>query len=111
MPVDYDKKLIELKKYSNPLKVFQNAIKYFGNDVLINISSRKDKKYMIYNPNKNKWVHFGSFSPPMEDFTKHKNLKRRENYLKRSENIKGDWKDDLYSPNELSRILLWDLLE
>jgi hypothetical protein len=107
--IDYDEKFITLKRYSNYLKVFQNAKKYYGDDVLINISSRKDKKYQIWNPVKSKWVHFGQMG--YEDFTKHNDNIRRENYLRRSENIKGSWKDDLYSPNELSRILLWDLLE
>jgi len=42
-----------------------------------------------------------------EDFTKHKNLKRRQNYLTRSTNIKGDWKKNKYSPNNLSIHILW----
>jgi hypothetical protein len=111
MVKDNQEKLTQLMKYSNPLIVFQNALNYYGKDVLINISTRKDKKYMIYNPINNEWIHFGSFSPPMEDFTYHNDLKRRDNYLKRSEKIKGNWKDSIYSPNELSRILLWNLIE
>jgi hypothetical protein len=43
-----------------------------------------------------------------EDFTKHKDEKRRENYLKRTANIRGKWKDDPYSKNNLSRCLLWN---
>jgi hypothetical protein len=42
-----------------------------------------------------------------EDFTKHKDDKRRENYLKRTTNIPGNWKDNKYSPNNLSRNILW----
>ena len=50
-------------------------------------------------------IHFGAAG--MSDFTKHKDPKRRENYLKRTANMKGNWKDDMYSPNNLSRNLLW----
>jgi hypothetical protein len=103
--IDFDEKFITLKKYSNYLKVFQNAKKYYGDDVLINISSRKDKKYQIYNPIKNKWIHFGQMG--YEDFTYHNDNSRRENYLKRAMNIRGDWRNDPYSPNNLSIALLW----
>jgi hypothetical protein len=50
-------------------------------------------------------VHFGAMG--YEDYTKHKNKSRRKNYLTRSGNIKGDWKKDKYSANNLARILLW----
>jgi hypothetical protein len=42
-----------------------------------------------------------------EDFTKHKDKKRQTAYLKRTENIKGDWKSDKYSANNLARNILW----
>jgi hypothetical protein len=71
------------------------------------LSTRKDKKYMITNPKTNKLIHFGSFNPPMEDYTYHKNEDRRENYLKRARAIKGNWKDDKWSANNLSIHLLW----
>lgn len=35
--------------------------------------------------------------------------KHRKNYLKRSANIKGNWKADKLSPNNLSRVITWDL--
>lgn len=91
--------------YSNPKQVMKNAKKYLGKDVSIELSNKKDKKYMVYNPNTKKWVYFGQIG--YEDFTKHKDPKRRENYLKRTANMKGNWKDDKYSPNNLSRNLLW----
>ena len=34
-------------------------------------------------------------------------LKHRINYLKRSSKIKGNWKNNLYSPNNLSRKIIW----
>ena len=39
--------------------------------------------------------------------TKHKNKTRRKNYLTRSRKIRGNWKSDKYSPNNLSIHLLW----
>ena len=100
-------KIKELKKYSNPNIVFNKAKIYLGKNVQIEISGRKDKKYMVKNPENNKWVHFGGFNPPMEDFTKHKDTKRRDSYLKRATNIKGEWKQNKYSANNLSINLLW----
>ncbi len=101
-------KLGLLLTISNPKEVIQKAKEYLGNDVEIFISSNKNKKYMVLNPETDKMVHFGSFNPPMEDYTFHRDLKRRENYLKRTANIRGSWKNDKYSANNLSRILLWD---
>jgi hypothetical protein len=95
----------EIYKFSNPKRVQELAKKYLGDGGIIYRSFKKDKKYMVYNPNDEKWVHFGALN--YEDFTKHKDEKRRQNYLKRSANIKGDWKNDKYSPNNLARNLLW----
>ena len=95
----------ELNKYSDPTIVFKKAKEYLGNDTIIKISDKPAKKYMILNPNTNKYIYFGQFG--FEDFTKHKDLQRRDNYLKRTANIKGDWKDNKYSPNNLSRNILW----
>jgi hypothetical protein len=103
MEQKYKKNLL----YSNPKKVYSNAKSYLGDDVNIEISTRKDKKYMIEKPD-GKWVHFGSFNPPMEDYTKHEDEYRRINYLVRSSNIKGNWINDMYSPNNLSMRILWN---
>jgi hypothetical protein len=85
-------------------QVIKNAKSYLGNDVIILPSTRKNKKFMIMNPN-NKYVHFGD--KRYEDFTQHKNKDRQQNYLKRSSNIKGNWKNNEYSPNNLSMNILW----
>lgn len=95
----------EILKYSNPKQVYKNAVEYLGDNVDIDVSTRKDKKYMIYNPKTNRMVHFGQMG--YEDFTKHRNLDRRNNYLLRASRIKGNWKDDKYSPNNLSINILW----
>ena len=34
------------------------------------------------------------------DYTRYNNEERRINYLKRVSNIKGNWKNDPYSPNQ-----------
>ena len=44
----------------------------------------------------------------MEDYTHHKDKIRRENYLKRSSGIRGNWRDNPYSKNNISRRLLWN---
>jgi hypothetical protein len=98
----------ELKKYSNPNTVLKKAKDEFGDDVIIKQSTKREKKYMIYDPNTNKWVHFGQLYPPMEDFTKHQDLSRRDRYLKRATKIKGKWRKNPYSSNNLSLYLLWD---
>lgn len=98
---------MDILKYSNPLKAQKNAYKYFGKDAVLYLSTRKDKKYMILNPRTGKMVHFGQLNPPYADFTKHGNEQRRQHYLKRSNQIKGNWRDDPYSSNNLSREILW----
>ena len=98
-------KEIEIMKWSNPAQVKKNANKYFSENVPIYLSSRKDKKYMLQDPD-GKWIHFGAFG--MEDFTRHKDEKRRQNYLSRTAGIKGNWKENKYSANNLSRSLLWN---
>ena len=92
--------------YSNPKIVYKNAKKYLGNDVNIQLSDKPQKKYMVLNPHTNKWVYFGQMFCVI--FIKHKDEKRRENYLNRTANIRGNWKDNPYSANLLSRCILWN---
>jgi hypothetical protein len=98
-------KLEELKQYSNFDEAQARAEDYLGGNTMLFTSPRKDKKYRIYNPEKDKWVDFGQMG--YEDFTKHQDESRRERYLKRALNIKGKWKEDAYSPNNLSIHILW----
>jgi hypothetical protein len=63
-------------------------------------SSRKDKKYMIFDGHK--MVHFGQMF--YEDYTKHLDPKRRMNFRKRN------WRWEFtpkYSASNLSYNLLW----
>ena len=92
----------ELNKYSNFKTVNDNAKRLYGKEVFV--STRKNKKYMIMNDDK-KWIHFGQLG--YEDFTKHLDEQRRELYIKRASKLKGQWKENIYSPNMLSIVLLW----
>ena len=85
--------------------VYEKAKQYLGNNVSIKLSNKPVKKYMVLNPHTNKWVYFGQMG--YEDFTKHQDLNRRKNYLRRTENMRGNWRDNKYSANNLSRNILW----
>ena len=99
------RKMNSINTFSNPKEVFDKAKKYLGTNAIIKLSDKESKKYMVLNPESNKWIYFGRMG--YEDFTKHQDPIRRERYLKRTANIKGDWKNNKYSPNNLSRNILW----
>ena len=80
------------------------------------ISYADDGKYKFKIYNDGRYIKFGKYG--MMDFLLYiinsnndddfKNaFKRRRLYLKRSSKIKGDWKDDDFSKNNLSRRILW----
>lgn len=93
-----------LSSFSDINKAKQNAYDYLGKNVKLIPSTRKDKKFMIIKPDGTK-IHFGAFG--YEDFTKHQDKERQQSYLNRSGKIIGNWKNDKYSPNNLSREILW----
>lgn len=93
-----------VEQYSNPEIVLRKAQKYLGKDVRLFISTKDGKKYMVEDPD-GKMVHFGATG--YEDYTKHGDEFRRNNYLARTANMKGNWRDNPYSPNNLARNLLW----
>ena len=95
---------MNIHEYSNIDKVFKKAKKYLGVNVEIALSTRKGKKFMVKNKD-DKWIHFGALG--YEDFTKHNDKERQQRYLKRATKIKGNWKDNKYSPNNLSIHILW----
>ena len=65
---------MNINKYSNPSIVMKKAKELHLNP--IQLSSRKDKKYMVLDPNTNKMIHFGQMG--YEDYTKHHDEKRRK---------------------------------
>ncbi len=96
-----------LYKYSDPKQAQKNAKLYLGDDTILYKSTRKNKKYMVYDPINRKYVHFGSMKPPYEDFLKHKSNIKQTKYFNRALNIKGDWRENPYSSNNLSIWILW----
>lgn len=99
---NFSKKLL---KYSNPKKAQKMAYKYLGKTAKLYPSNNPEKKYKIYDSKNNKWVNFGQIG--YEDFTKHKDKTRRKNYLTRTKSMRGNWRENRYSANNLSRNILW----
>jgi len=104
---------MNLNDCSDYNEVLKRARYYYGNDVVLLPSTRATKKYMIFNPHTNRFVHFGAMG--YSDYTKYRQLYdlktadlHRTRYLNRALNIKGNWMNNAYSPNYLSIILLWD---
>lgn len=96
-------KLSDLVKISDPAEVKRRFEKYRGSaKAEISVSPRVDKKYMVRV--RGRIVHIGS---TMADFTKHADEAKRKSYLARSAGIKGEWRDDKWSANNLSRALMW----
>ena len=90
----------ELIKISNPEKVLKTFRKENPN-VVIEISNRREKKYMIIHPVTNRKIHFGS---TMQDYTKNKDNKRRDNFRARARK----WEHaEKYTPAWLSFRYLW----
>jgi hypothetical protein len=99
------KSLNDLEPFTNFTEAQTKAYEYLGDDAILFTSPKRDKKYRIYNPIKDKWVDFGQMG--YEDFTKHQDEDRRQNYLARATKIKGNWRNDKYSPNNLAIHILW----
>ena len=104
---------MNLNDCSNYHEVLKRAKHYYGNETILLPSTRSTKKYMIYNENTHKFVHFGGMG--YLDYTKYRQLYdlktadlHRTRYLNRALNIKGDWRNNPYSANYLSILLLWD---
>lgn len=93
-----------IKNFSDPKEAQRKAKKYLGKNTELLLSTRKNKKYMIQSPD-NKFIHFGAMGYP--DFTKTKDKEKQSAYLKRATKIKGNWKANKYSPNNLAIHILW----
>lgn len=87
---------------SNPEIVQKKAHQLLGKNVDVYFSTRKNKKYMVLNPETNKFVHFGD--KRYSDFTHHQDEKRRIAFQKRN----AKWKDaPKWSSSYLAYYLLW----
>lgn len=93
----------DINKISDPAKVAANFKKYKGSDdAVLKLSEKPDKKYKIIHDGKT--IHIGSTMP---DFTRTGDVAKQKSYLARAKGIKGDWKRDKYSKNNLAINLLW----
>ena len=97
----YIMKYEDLIKISDPYTVYTKFKNIYPCDSEIRISTRKNKKFMIYDPEKSKWFHFGS---TMTDWTRHGDIQRRMIFLRRNQK----WSEsDMYTPSYASYNLLW----
>lgn len=94
-----------INKWTTPSQAQKMAYKYLGKTAKLYPARNPVKKYSIYDPKNKKWINFGQIG--YEDYTKHNNKSRRKNYLTRTKYMKGDWKNNKYSANNLSRNILW----
>lgn len=90
---------------SNFIKANVNSMSIYNKPVLL--STRKNKKYMILDENNRSFVHFGDLR--YKDFLKTNDYYKRSLYYKRSSKIRGDWRNNEYSPNMLSMRILWKI--
>jgi hypothetical protein len=74
-------------------------------NIKVFLSPVKNKKYAVYDPIHKKLISFGNIN--YEDYSFHLDDRRRDNYLKRASNIRGNWRNNPYSPNNLAINLLW----
>lgn len=107
---------ILLEKYNiNPKRYFnivkRKAKQYFNKNVNLQFSDKPKYKLMVYDEDNDKWIYFGSSINKdfiiYSFFDKELANKKRNSYLARSANIKGNWKNNIYSKNNLSRSILW----
>jgi len=96
---------IRIRLYSKPRIAQKMAYKYLGKTAKLYPANNPEKKYKIFDPKNNKWINFGQMG--YEDYTKHHDKNRRKNYLTRTKFMRGDWKNNKYSANNLSRNILW----
>lgn len=94
-----------LYEVSDPKVVKIKLSKWLNQEVDLLLSPIKNKKYRIWDSRNNRYVDFGDIRH--EDFTKHKDKDRRERYLQRATKIKGKWKSNPFSANNLAINGLW----
>lgn len=75
--------------------------KYYGKNVKLYESTRKDKKFMVQRPD-GKWIHFGAKG--YSDWHIHKDPERRERFRQRNKR----WAEaDKWTPAHLAYYILW----
>jgi hypothetical protein len=94
--------LQEVNKYSNYDKAKRQTSKFLGKNAKLYLSTRKNKKFMVIDPETGHKIHFGLLG--YQDYLKHKNKTRRHNFLVRNHKWKNAKK---YSPAYLAYHILW----
>lgn len=74
-------------------------------EIVLKKSDRKDKKYMV-RIDDSKTVYFGAAG--YSDFTKHKDIERRERYINRHKNKENWSKTGIKTAGFWSRWILWN---
>ena len=90
--------------YSNPKIAQDKAFEFYGPEAILTRSNTKNKKYSIKTP-EGKIINFGQMG--FFDFTRTNDELKRYNYIQRTSKIRGNWRSNKYSPNNLSRTILW----
>jgi hypothetical protein len=108
-------KLIGGKKRKGTQKQYIELVKIIASSYGYNpktIRLAKDGKHKIIITHNNKNIKFGKHGS--DDYitlflsgNEGEAVKKRKAYLTRSGKIKGDWKNDIYSKNNLARNILW----
>lgn len=104
-PKELNEKYIKLFDYSNPDEAQKKAVQWLGLGAVLYPSTKEDKKYMVFDPYNQKWVHFGQML--YEDYLKHNDIARRRKFRLRAQAMRGKWRDNIYSANNLSLNILW----
>ena len=82
--------------------VKKSLIKYYGKDVKLYTSTRKDKKFMVLKPD-GKRIHFGQLG--YDDYHTKKDEEKRKLFLQRN----ARWKNaEKWTPAHLSYWTLWN---
>jgi hypothetical protein len=92
----------EIYNWSNPMIVQKKAKQMLGKDVIVYRSTRKDKKYMVYDPYTGKMIHFGQLYA--KDFTITKDIEKQRLFKLRNHKWALQYK---FTPAWLSYHLLW----
>lgn len=82
--------------------VKKSLIKYYGKDVTLYTSTRKDKKFMVLNPD-GKRIHFGQLG--YDDYHTEKDEEKRKRFLQRNARWK---KAEKFTPAHLAYYVLWN---
>lgn len=92
----------QVQQFSDPDQVRINLKKHFPSSFKLFYSTRKNKKYMVYDEPNDKYIHFGEMG--YEDYTKHKDEERRQAFKQRNKK----WsKQKQLTPGWLAYNLLW----